>query len=105
MMKDCVEANPGCDGIVLGGHGLFTWGDTHRESYLNTITIIDQLGQFVNEHVERKGDKIFGGAQFKSREDRASLSLEVLPYLARAGEQATGASSPATPTCRKCSSS
>src|SRR5271155_2419767 len=80
-MKDCVEANPGCDGIVLGGHGLFTWGNTHRESYLNTITIIDQLGQFVSEHVERKGDKIFGGAQFKSREDRARLAIEVLPFL------------------------
>ena len=65
MMKRTIEANPDCDGIVLGGHGLFTWGDTHRESYLSTITIIDQLGQFVNEHVARKGDKIFGGEQFK----------------------------------------
>ncbi len=81
MMKRTVEANPDCDGIVLGGHGLFTWGDTHRESYLNTITIIDQLGQFVNEHVARKGDRIFGGAQFKSREDRDKLALELLPYL------------------------
>ena len=87
MMKRTIEANPGCDGIVLGGHGLFTWGKTHRESYLNTITIIDQLGQFVNEHVERKGDKIFGGEQFKSREDRAALSLELLPYLARSSQQ------------------
>ncbi len=81
MMKRTIEANPDCDGIVLGGHGLFTWGDTHRVSYLSTITIIDQLGQFVNEHVERKGDKIFGGEQFKAREDRAQLSLELLPYL------------------------
>ena len=81
MMKRTVEANPDCDGIVLGGHGLFTWGETHRESYLNTVTVIDQLGQFVNEHVERKGDRIFGGTQFKSREDRATLALELLPYL------------------------
>jgi rhamnose utilization protein RhaD (predicted bifunctional aldolase and dehydrogenase)/NAD(P)-dependent dehydrogenase (short-subunit alcohol dehydrogenase family) len=81
MLKRAVEANPDCDGIVLGGHGLFTWGGTHRESYLNTITIIDQLGQFVNEHVERKGEAIFGGAKFASRDDRAALALEVLPYL------------------------
>ncbi len=81
MMKDCVEANPGCDGIVLGGHGLFTWGNTHRDSYLNTIMIVDQLGQFVNEHVEAKGNKIFGGAQFQAREDRAAVALEILPYL------------------------
>jgi rhamnose utilization protein RhaD (predicted bifunctional aldolase and dehydrogenase)/NAD(P)-dependent dehydrogenase (short-subunit alcohol dehydrogenase family) len=81
MMKRTIEANPDCDGIVLGGHGLFTWGETHRESYLNTITMIDQLGQFVIEHVERRGDGIFGGEKFKAREDRAQLSLELLPYL------------------------
>src|SRR5271170_6646336 len=47
MLKRGVEEVPGCDGVVLGGHGLFTWGQTQRESYLNTITIVDQLGQFV----------------------------------------------------------
>jgi rhamnose utilization protein RhaD (predicted bifunctional aldolase and dehydrogenase) len=36
MLKRAVEDNPGCDGIVLGGHGLFTWGETQRESYLRT---------------------------------------------------------------------
>ncbi len=81
MMKKTIEANPECDGIVLGGHGLFTWGETHRESYLSTITIIDQLGQFVIEHVAHKGGKIFGGEKFKAHEDRAQLSIELLPYL------------------------
>jgi rhamnose utilization protein RhaD (predicted bifunctional aldolase and dehydrogenase)/NAD(P)-dependent dehydrogenase (short-subunit alcohol dehydrogenase family) len=81
MMKRTIEANPACDGIVLGGHGLFTWGESHRESYLTTITIVDQLGQFVIEHVADKGDEIFGGEKFKAREDRAQLSLDLLPYL------------------------
>ena len=26
MLRNAVKANPGCDGIILGGHGLFTWG-------------------------------------------------------------------------------
>jgi rhamnose utilization protein RhaD (predicted bifunctional aldolase and dehydrogenase) len=81
MMKRTIAENPGCDGIVLGGHGLFTWGETHRESYLSTITIIDQLGQFIQEHVARKGDAIFGGAKFATREGHRSFALEVLPYL------------------------
>ena len=38
MLRSAVAENPGCDGIVLGGHGLFTWGQTQRECYLNTIT-------------------------------------------------------------------
>ena len=36
--KRAVEATPGCDGIILGGHGLFTWGETQHECYLNSIT-------------------------------------------------------------------
>ena len=80
-MKRAIEANPACDGIVLGGHGLFTWGQTQRESYLSTITIIDKLGQFVNEHVERSGAAILGGAVWTPREDRTAMAVETLPYL------------------------
>ena len=53
MLRRAVEATPGCDGIILGGHGLFTWGDTQRECYLNSITTIDQMGEFIQEHATR----------------------------------------------------
>lgn len=81
MMKEAVVANPGCDGVVLGGHGLFTWGDTQRECYLNTITIIDQLGQFVLEHVEKRRTKIFGGPRFDSRPDAKKVATQIFPIL------------------------
>jgi len=81
MLRRAVAANPGCDGLVLGGHGLFTWGDTQRECYLNTITIIDQLGQFVQEHVQRKSTAIFGGAATESRSNRKELALELMPCV------------------------
>ncbi len=54
MLDRAVKEVPGCDGIVLGGHGLFTWGNTQRESYVNTITIIDQIGQFIESHRSKK---------------------------------------------------
>jgi rhamnose utilization protein RhaD (predicted bifunctional aldolase and dehydrogenase)/NAD(P)-dependent dehydrogenase (short-subunit alcohol dehydrogenase family) len=79
MMKRAVEANPGCDGIVLGGHGLFTWGQTQRECYLNTITIIDSIGQFIERHGEKKGR--FGGQIVPSREDRKQLAVKIAPFL------------------------
>ena len=66
MLKRAVEANPNCDGIVLGGHGLFSWGETSESCYLNTIELIDQLGQFVQEHVDAAGNKIFGGPLYSS---------------------------------------
>jgi rhamnose utilization protein RhaD (predicted bifunctional aldolase and dehydrogenase)/NAD(P)-dependent dehydrogenase (short-subunit alcohol dehydrogenase family) len=80
MLRDAVAAVPGCDGVVLGGHGLFTWGETQRESYLNTITIIDQLGQFIEEHAKKKGPS-FGGAKHVSHEERLAIAAKLMPVL------------------------
>ena len=81
MLKRAVEDNPGCDGIVLGGHGLFTWGETQRECYFNTLTVIDQLGQFIARHGERRGNSRFGGLSVQARADRSEVALQILPYL------------------------
>ena len=80
MLKKIVAEKPGCDGVVLGGHGLFTWGNTQRESYVNTITIIDQLGQFIERHAAA-GYKVFGGGTVKTREDRVEIAASIMPYL------------------------
>ncbi len=81
MLKRSVKETLGCDGVVLGGHGLFTWGETQRESYLNTITIIDQLGQFIERHGSAAGHAHFGGAKAVSREDRKEIAAGIMPYL------------------------
>ncbi|HTD96777.1 MAG TPA: bifunctional rhamnulose-1-phosphate aldolase/short-chain dehydrogenase [Edaphobacter sp.] len=81
MLKKIVAETPGCDGVVLGGHGLFTWGDTQRESYLNTITIIDQLGQFIERHGGVAEHRHFGGEKVTSREDRGAIAAATMPYL------------------------
>jgi len=80
MLKKIVAETPGCDGVVLGGHGLFTWGNTQRECYRNTITIIDQLGQFIKRHAAA-GYKVFGGVKVKTREDRKEIAAAIVPYL------------------------
>ncbi len=82
MLKKAVEDNPGCDGIVLGGHGLFTWGETQRESYLNTVTIIDQIGQFIEKHhLDKKSPAAFGGAKYTSHAERASFAAQLMPII------------------------
>ncbi len=81
MMRLAIVDNPGCDGIVLGAHGLFTWGDTQRECYLNTITIIDQIGQFIERHGIAVGTSRFGGQAIQARENRVGLAVEIAPYL------------------------
>jgi len=81
MLREAVKQTPDCDGIVLGGHGLFTWGDTQHQCYVNTITIIDQLGQFVSEHLERRGTNLFGGNRTATLEDHLSLAQEIFPFV------------------------
>jgi rhamnose utilization protein RhaD (predicted bifunctional aldolase and dehydrogenase)/NAD(P)-dependent dehydrogenase (short-subunit alcohol dehydrogenase family) len=81
MMKRAVKENPGCDGIVLGGHGLFTWGQSQRECYLNTLTVIDQLGQFIERHGTQKGSVRFGGEAQPARADRRDLAAQIAPFL------------------------
>jgi len=61
MLQRGVDATPGCDGLILGGHGLFTWGDTQKACYLNSIRTIDEMGQFIDAHRTHHPVR-FGGA-------------------------------------------
>jgi len=80
LIEKAVQDNPGADGVILGGHGLFTWGMTQRECYLNSVNTIDQMGEFVLEHRAKKG-ALFGGLQYVPAQDRKRIATEVLPAL------------------------
>lgn len=81
MLRRAVQDAPDCDGIVLGGHGLFTWGSTPRECYENTLCIIDHLGRFVLDHVEKKGVALFGGSRHEVLSERRNLAVDIFPFL------------------------
>lgn len=82
MLKKAVEDNPGCDGIILGGHGLFTWGTTQHECYLSSIRTIDQMGEFIQAHEKRSGRPRFGGAAITGAvADVESTVAEIFPHL------------------------
>jgi len=82
MLRNVVAATPECDGVVLGGHGLFTWGRTAHECYLSSITTIDQMGEFIREHERRARRPPFGGpAMTTVPADRESTIAGVFPCL------------------------
>lgn len=81
MLRRAVEDHPDCDGMVLGSHGLFTWGETQRECYHNSIKTIDQLGEFIQEHSERVARPFFGGGNVTAGVDRPAILAEILPFL------------------------
>jgi rhamnose utilization protein RhaD (predicted bifunctional aldolase and dehydrogenase) len=81
MLRRAVEGNAGCDGIILGGHGLFTWGNTQEECYLSSIRTIDQMGEFIQEHAQRSGQPQFGGTVMNASVDREATAAAILPHL------------------------
>ena len=80
LIEKAVKDNPDCDGLILASHGLFTWGRTQRECYMNSLLTIDHMGEFIRQHQEKKG-AFFGGLEHQSRPDRRDLAAQILPAL------------------------
>ncbi|MBL7856742.1 MAG: bifunctional aldolase/short-chain dehydrogenase [Cyclobacteriaceae bacterium] len=81
-LRQCLDKNPGIRGIMLGSHGLFTWGDTAYESYINTLEVIERCAQYLEDNYGKKS-LVFGGEELKSlakakRLDQASSLAPIL---------------------------
>jgi rhamnulose-1-phosphate aldolase/alcohol dehydrogenase len=81
-LKKCLVENPGIRGIMLGSHGLFTWGDTAYESYINTLEVIERCAQYLEDNIGRRGP-VFGGTRLQAspKEDRLSVAAKLAPVL------------------------
>ncbi len=81
-LQQCITENPGLRGIMLGSHGLFTWGDTAYESYINTLDVIEACAQYLEDNYNKKGPA-FGGAKIQSlpREERLEKAAALAPVL------------------------
>ena len=82
QLKACLEANPGIRGIMLGSHGLFTWGDTAYACYINSLEVIEQCAAYIEEQVVKNGS-VFGGQKIQSlpQEERTSRAAALAPVL------------------------
>ena len=82
QLKQCLDENPGIRGIMLGSHGLFTWGDTAYESYMNTLEVIERCAQYLEDNYGKKG-LVFGGQKIQSlaKEERLKKAAILAPTL------------------------
>ncbi|WP_353132670.1 bifunctional aldolase/short-chain dehydrogenase [Pseudopedobacter sp.] len=82
QLKQCLDENPGIRGIMLGSHGLFTWGDTAYESYVNTLEVIEKCAEYLEANYGKKGP-VFGGQKVESlsAEDRKKQAAKIAPVL------------------------
>lgn len=69
-------------GIMLGSHGLFTWGNTSYESYINTLEVIEKCAEYLEANYG-KTRPVFGGAKIESlsAEDRQKQAAKLAPVL------------------------
>ncbi len=81
-LRECLDENPGIRGIMLGSHGLFTWGDTAYESYINTLEVIERCAQYLEDNIGKKSP-VFGGVRLQAlpKEERLSKAAALAPVL------------------------
>jgi rhamnulose-1-phosphate aldolase/alcohol dehydrogenase len=81
-LKECVDENPGIRGIILGSHGLFTWGNTAYECYINSLEVIEQCAEYIEEKIAQQR-AVFGGQKVTSlkKEERVKQATLLSPVL------------------------
>jgi rhamnulose-1-phosphate aldolase/alcohol dehydrogenase len=74
------EANPNLRGVVLGGHGLFTWGPTSRDCYRTTLEMINRAARWLGANARGEA---FGGPHVEAlpRTDRRDVAARLLPAI------------------------
>ena len=64
-LGEMAARHPEYVGVVLGGHGLFTWGETSKACYETTLRIIKQGGRLARGAT--RSEPAFGGARVEPR--------------------------------------
>jgi len=79
-LEKMAREQPALKGIVLEGHGLFTWGDSAKSCYDNTLDIIRRADDWLAANCSSPA---FGGKQCAAlrTEERAALAARVMPLL------------------------
>jgi rhamnulose-1-phosphate aldolase/alcohol dehydrogenase len=74
------RAQPQLKGIILEGHGLFTWGDTAKSCYETTLAMIKRAEEWLAANVRQP---VFGGqvAGPLPAAERAALVARLMPLL------------------------
>jgi len=82
QLEVCLNENQNIKGIVLGNHGLFTWGETSYECYINSLEVIEEASQYIEDQIAKNGS-VFGGEKIKSlsSDERKDKAAQLAPLL------------------------
>lgn len=72
------EENPHIKGIILEGHGMFTWGDTSYDCYINSLETIEKAANYLEGKFKEKdpfgGEKLKGLAPAKRKKQATAIA-------------------------------
>jgi rhamnulose-1-phosphate aldolase/alcohol dehydrogenase len=79
-LGEMATKNPKLVGVVLGAHGLFTWGNTAKECYDTTLRIINKAAIWLDKTVKKP---VFGGAATTSLSavEREKIAIRFMPDI------------------------
>jgi rhamnulose-1-phosphate aldolase/alcohol dehydrogenase len=81
-LEDAAARGKKLKGVMLGSHGLFTWGNTSYESYINTLEVIEKCAEYLENNYGKKR-AVFGGQKIESlpEEARKLKAAKIAPIL------------------------
>lgn len=81
MIAEGVKENPNADLVLMEKHGLVVWGETAKESYDKTISVINEAESFINSRL--KEGAVFGGGKYDSlaAEEQKRIVAKVMPVI------------------------
>ncbi|UTF60406.1 bifunctional rhamnulose-1-phosphate aldolase/short-chain dehydrogenase [Gilvimarinus sp. DA14] len=80
-LEEVARNNPEIKGIMLEGHGIFTWGDNAKECYLTTLDIIQKAQDWLEAN---NNSEAFGGAKYQEpmqAEQRKVVASQLMPLI------------------------
>ncbi len=60
-LEEVSKSDPNLKGIILAGHGLFTWGETSEDCYATTLSILQRAADWL---ADNNVAEAFGGARY-----------------------------------------
>ena len=80
-LRKFTRENPKARGVVLEAHGVFTWADTAKECYENTLDVINRATTWLAE--ESRGKLPFGALKVQPLplEKRREVAAAVMPRI------------------------
>ncbi|TKH10177.1 bifunctional aldolase/short-chain dehydrogenase [Peribacillus simplex] len=81
MIAKGVNNNPQAELVLMEKHGLVTWGETSKEAYEKTISIITEAEEFIKSRQHE--EDAFGGQAFDSlpEAERKKVLASIMPVI------------------------